>query len=262
MKRPISIAFSVVMLLGLLLSACAPAATTAAPTSAPPTAQANIKVRVATDATYPPFESVNDQTKQMEGFDIDLMNAIAQKAGFDIDWTNINFDALLAGMGTCQFDLAISATTITEDRKKTMLFSDPYINAGQIVAVKVDNTTIKGPADLVGKKIGVQISTTGAIEAGKIANATVKSYDTVDLAFLDLANGQVDAVVADYPTTINYVAKMADKIKTVGDVFTDENYGVVGCKTKADLITKVNTALAALKSEGYIKTLEDKWVKK
>ncbi len=249
MKRPIFIAFSVVMLLGLVLSACGQAAS-------------STKVRVATDATYPPFEMVNDQTKQMEGFDIDLMNAIAQKAGFQIEWTNINFDALLAGMGTCQFDLAISATTITDERKKTMLFSDPYINAGQIVTVQTSNTTIKGPADLVGKKIGVQISTTGAIEAGKIANATVKSYDTVDLAFLDLANGQVDAVVADYPTTINYVAKMADKIKTTGDVFTSENYGVVGCKTKADLIAKVNTALAALKNEGYIKTLEDKWVKK
>lgn len=254
MKRPVFIALSAIVLLGMVLSACAPAAT--------PTTSATTKVRVATDATYPPFEMVNDQTKQMEGFDIDLMNAIAQKAGFDVEWTNINFDALLAGMGTCQFDLAISATTITEERKKVMLFSDPYINAGQIVTVQNSNTTIKGPADLVGKKIGVQISTTGAIEAGKIANATVKSYDTVDLAFLDLANGQVDAVVADYPTTINYVAKMADKIKTVGDVFTSENYGVVGCKTKADLIAKVNTALAALKSEGFIKTLEDKWVKK
>ena len=127
MKRPIFTAFSIVMLLGLLLSACAPAAT--------PTQTSTITVRVATDATYPPFESVNDQTKQMEGFDIDLMNAIAEKANFKIDWTNINFDALLAGMGTCQFDLAISATTITEDRKKTMLFSDPYINAGQIVTV-------------------------------------------------------------------------------------------------------------------------------
>ncbi len=254
MKRPVIVAFSIVMLFGLLLSACAPAAT--------PTQSSTITVRVATDATYPPFEMVNDQTKQMEGFDIDLMNAVAQKANFKVEWTNINFDALLAGMGTCQFDLAISATTITDERKKVMLFSDPYINAGQIVTVQTSNTTIKGPADLVGKKIGVQISTTGAIEAGKVANATVKSYDTVDLAFLDLANGQVDAVIADYPTTINYVAKMSDKIKTVGDVFTDENYGIVGCKTKADLIAKVNTALAALKSEGFIKTLEDKWVKK
>ena len=93
MKRPIFVLMSVVVLLAMALSACAPAA-------AAPTTSTLIKVRVATDATYPPFESVNDQTKQLEGFDIDLMNAIAQKAGFDVTYTNINFDALLAGMAT------------------------------------------------------------------------------------------------------------------------------------------------------------------
>lgn len=252
MKRPLFAVLSVIVLFAIALSACAPAATA--------TPSALIKVRVATDATYPPFESVNDQTKALEGFDIDLMNAIAQKAGFDVTYTNINFDALLAGMATCQYDLAVSATTITEDRKKQMLFSDGYINAGQIVTVKV-GSAIKSKDDLGGKKIGVQISTTGAIEAGKIAGATVKTYDTVDLAFLDLANGQVDAVIADFPTTANYVAKQADKIMTVGSVFTDESYGVVGCKSKPDLIDKVNTALAALKSEGMLTTLTDKWLK-
>jgi len=253
MKRPIFVFVSIVVLLAMALSACSPAAT-AAPSTL-------IKVRVATDATYPPFESVNDQTKQLEGFDIDLMNAIAQKAGFDVTYTNINFDALLAGMATCQYDLAVSATTITAERQKQMAFSDPYINAGQIVTVQKTNTSIKSKDDLGGKKIGVQISTTGAIEAGKITGATVKTYDTIDLAFLDLVNGQVDAVVADYPTTANYVAKQADKLMTVGTVFTDESYGVVGCKDKTDLITKVNTALAALKSEGFLTQLEDKWVK-
>lgn len=253
MKRPLFAVLSAIVLLAMFLSACAPAATTAP--------SAKTKVRVATDATYPPFEAVDDKTKALVGFDIDLMNAIAQKANFDVEFVNINFDALLAGMGTCQYDLAVSATTITDDRKKTMLFSDPYIIAGQIVTVQKSNTAINSKDDLAGKKIGVQISTTGAIEAAKISGATVKTYDTVDLAFLDLANGQVDATVVDYPTTLNYVAKMSDKLKTVGSVFTDENYGVVGCKSKADLIAQVNTALAALKSEGFIKTLEDKWIK-
>jgi polar amino acid transport system substrate-binding protein len=253
MKRPFFVFLSVIVLLATALSACSPAAATA-PSSL-------IKVRVATDATYPPFESVDDKTKELVGFDIDLIKAVATKAGFDLELVNINFDALLAGMGTCQYDLAISATTITEDRKKTMLFSDPYINGGQILAVQKTNTTINSKDDLQGKKIGVQISTTGAIEAGKITGATVKTYDTVDLAFQDLANGQIDATIVDYPTSANYVAKMSDKIKNVGQVFTDESYGIVACKTKTDLIAKVNTALAALKSEGFLTQLEDKWVK-
>lgn len=253
MKRPFFVFLSVIVLLATALSACAPAAATAP--------SALIKVRVATDATYPPFESVNDKTKELEGYDIDLIKAVAAKAGFDLELININFDALLAGMGTCQYDLAISATTITEDRKKVMLFSDPYQNAGQIVAVQKTNTTVNSKDDLKGKKIGVQISTTGAIEAAKITGATVKTYDTVDLAFQDLANGQIDATIVDYPTSTIYVLKMSDKIKNIGQPFTDESYGIVACKTKTDLIAKVNTALAALKSEGFLTKLEDKYVK-
>jgi polar amino acid transport system substrate-binding protein len=108
--------------------------------------------------------------------------------------------------------------------------------------------------------VGVQLSTTGHIEVDNIEGATAKPYDTVDLAFLDLMNGQVDAVVADYPTTLNFVNKSADKIKTIGEVFTDESYGIAVCKTNTDLLEKMNKALADLEAEGFIKTLEDKWL--
>ncbi|MBE0697361.1 MAG: transporter substrate-binding domain-containing protein, partial [Anaerolineaceae bacterium] len=128
--------------------------------------------------------------------------------------------------------------------------------------VRIDNTDIKGPADLKGKTIGVQLSTTGQIEAEKIEGVTVKPYDSVDLAFLDLANGQVDAVVADYPTTLNFVNKSADKIKITGDVFTDESYGIAVCKKNTELLEKINKALAALKEDGTLKTLEEKWLAK
>ena len=130
---------------------------------------------------------VDEKTKELTGFDIELMKAIGEKAGFQVDFQNTPFDSLLAGMATCQFDAAVSAITITEERAKKMSFSDPYIDAGQIVTVRKDNTSINGPEDLKGKRIGVQLSTTGEIEAKKIEGATVKPYDSVDLAFLDLA---------------------------------------------------------------------------
>jgi polar amino acid transport system substrate-binding protein len=235
--------------LSLLLAACQPTAGTGAK-----------KVRVATEAAYPPFEMVNEQTKELEGFDIELMRAIAAKAGFEVDFQNTPFDSVLAGMGTCQYDAAISAITITAERAESMSFSDPYINAGQITTVRVDNSEISGPADLVGKTIGVQLSTTGQIEAEKIEGATIRPYDTVDLAFLDLANGQVDAVVADYPTTLNYVNKMGDKIKLTGEVFTDESYGIAVCKQNGDLLAQINKALGELKAEGKLAELEKKWL--
>lgn len=247
MKRKVLVLLSVVVILSLLLSACAATG-------------GKQKVRVATEAAYPPFEMVRESDKELEGFDIDLMNAIAEKAGFEVEYTNTPFDSVLAGISTCQFDAAISAITITAERAEKIGFSDPYINAGQITTVRLDNTNITGPADLVGKTIGVQLSTTGQIEAEKIQGATIKPYDTVDLAFLDLANGQVDAVVADYPTTLNYVNKMKDKIKLTGEVFTEESYGIGVCKTNTELLDKINKALGELKSDGTLKKFEDKWL--
>ncbi len=214
---------------------------------------------VATDATFPPFEIIDEETKEIIGFDIDLMNAIAEKAGLDIEYKNVAWDPLLAGMADCQYDMAISAMTITADRAEQFSFSDPYINAGQIVVVQISNETINVPEDLVGKTVGAQIGTTGSMEIEAIADTTLKVYDTYELAMLDLANGQVDAVVADYPLAVSYVNKYSDTLKVVGDVFTDENYGIAFCKDNNELIAQVNAALAELIDEGYVEELVIKW---
>lgn len=214
---------------------------------------------VATDAAFPPFEFVEEDTKEIVGFDIDLMNAIAEKADLDIRYQNVAWDPLLAGMADCQYDMAISAMTITPERAEEFSFSDPYINAGQIVAVQVGDEEINGHEDLVGATIGAQIGTTGAMEAEEIADTTVKVYDTYELAFLDLANGQIDAVIADYPTAVAFVNQNSDQLKTVGDVFTDESYGIAFCKGDDELISQVNAALDELKAEGYIDELVVEW---
>ncbi|TFH35054.1 MAG: transporter substrate-binding domain-containing protein, partial [Dehalococcoidia bacterium] len=150
------------------------------------------KLTVATDATWPPFEYVNTDTREIEGFDIDVMKAIAEKADLDIEIVNVGWDPLLAGMAQGTYDLAISSITITDDRKKDMLFSDPYFAAGQMVVVSIDNTTITGPKSLSGV-VGAQIGTTGAFEIEKVAAATLKTYDDIGLAVQDLMNGQIVA---------------------------------------------------------------------
>jgi polar amino acid transport system substrate-binding protein len=214
---------------------------------------------VATDATFPPFEFVDEATKDIIGFDIDLMNAIAERAGLEIAYQNVSWDPLLAGMADCQYDMAISAMTITPERAEAFSFSDPYINAGQIVAVAIGNDSINGPDDLDGATIGAQIGTTGAMEAEEIPNATAKVYDTYELAFLDLANGQIDAVIADYPTAVAFVNQNAERLQVVGEVFTDESYGIAFCKDNNVLIDQVNAALAELQAEGFIDELVLTW---
>lgn len=238
----------VLTLTSLILSACGATATE------------KTIVRIATDATYPPFETVDETSKEMVGFDIDLIKAVAEQAGFEYELVNVNFDPLLAGISQCQYDAAISAITITEERKNTMAFSNGYINAGQIVTINTENTEVKSVADLDGKAIGVQIATTGAIEAEKIAGANVKTYDTVDLAFLDLMNKQVDAVIADYPTSLAFVQANEGKIITTGEPFTEEVYGIAVCKSDTALLEKINAGLKALQEKGTIKELETKWL--
>lgn len=226
----------------------------------PGCAQKTEKIRVATDATWPPFESISEETKEIEGFDIDLFNAIAEKAGLEIEFINVAFDPLLAGIAQCQYDAAISAMTITEERKQKMLFSDPYFEAGQIVTVRADNTDITGKDTLAGKTAGAQLGTTGAIEIGQMDGVTLKTYDDIGLAYQDLMNGQIDAVIADNPLALEYVGKNPDKLKAVGSVFTDESYGIAVCRNEVELLAKINAGLKAVKAEGTIDELIEKWL--
>ncbi len=224
------------------------------------TTAAIIKIRVATDATWAPFEFVNETTKKIEGFDIDLMNAIAAKAGLEIEYVNIGFDPLLAGMAQGTYDAAISSITITAARAAQMNFSNPYFTAGQTITVKSSNTAITGAATLVGKKIGAQLGTTGEIEAKAIANSTVRSYDEIGLAFQDLLNGQIDAVICDTPVANNYVKKNPAILKTVGAPLSTEDYGIAVAKGKTDILARINDGLAKIKADGTIDQLVTKWL--
>jgi polar amino acid transport system substrate-binding protein len=244
-----------------LLALVAAVALLAACNASPAAPAAKEKVTIATDATWAPFEFLNESDKKIVGFDIDLMDAIAAKANLDVTYTNVAFDPLLAGMAQCQYDAAISSITITAERGKSMLFSNPYFKVGQVVVVAAGNTDIKGKDSLTGKKVGSQISTTGAMEAAKIQGATVKTYDDITLALQDLANGQIDAVITDNALVINYINSNPGKVKMVGDSFTNEDIGIAICKTKADLQAKINAGLAAVLSDGTVDKISAKWLK-
>jgi len=222
--------------------------------------QETIKVHIATDATWPPFEYVDEQTMDIVGFDIDLITAIADEAGLEIEILNVAWDPLLAGIAQCQYDAAISAMTITEERKEAMLFSNPYFEAGQLVTIRKDNTDISSKEDLGGKTVGAQIGTTGSFEVEKIVGATLKTYDDIGLAMQDLMNGQIDAVISDNPLAMGYANANPDKLKTVGPVFTSEYYGIAVCKTKPELLERINEGLVKIKAKGLIDELILKWL--
>jgi len=244
-KRISLVLISVLLISAVLLSACSKAAT-------------GNTVKVATDATFKPFEYTDDQGNLI-GIDIELMEMIAEKAGFTIEWVNLPFDSALAGISECQYDASIAAISITDERKQSMLFSDPYMTAGLVVVVAADNTTINGMDDLVGLTVAAQLGTTGELAAQAIEGVTYKPYDSYELAFLDLANGQIDAVVADSPVAAGYVKANPESIKMVGDVFDSADYGVALCKDNTELLEKVNAALSELIAEGAVDELSKKY---
>jgi polar amino acid transport system substrate-binding protein len=217
------------------------------------------KYIVATDATWPPFEYVDDQNK-IVGFDIDLMNAIAAKAGIEIEYQNVAFDPLLAGMAQGTYDAAISSITIKADRAENMLFSDPYYVAGQMIVVQKNNTSITGADSLKGKRLGAQLGTTGESLANDVEGATVKSYNQIGLAIQDLLNGQIDVVICDTPIADGYVKKNSNTLKIVGDALTTESYGIAVAKGKDDLLKKINEGLAAVKADGTYDSLVQQWL--
>jgi ABC-type transport system substrate-binding protein/ABC-type amino acid transport substrate-binding protein len=216
------------------------------------------KIKVGVNAEYPPFESV-DKSGNVVGFDPDLMAAIAKAAGFEVEWVNTRWDGIFVALASGEFDAVMSAATITDERKQTVDFSDPYFNAGQVLAVKI-GSTIKTPNDLAGKKVGVQLGTTGDIWATENTKAEVVRYDEVTLAFQALANGDVDGVIADGPTSADIIkANPEMKEEIVGAPFTEEFYGIAVNKKKPEVLAAINAGLKAVRASGAYDAVYQKW---
>lgn len=252
------------MAAGLLLAACgkkdapAPVETAAAPASAaasapPPPPPAKV-LTVGTDAAYAPFESQNEKG-EIVGFDIDVVSAIAKKAGFEVKFVNTPWEGIFNTLGQGDRDLLVSAITINDERKQTMDFSDPYFNAQQLIAVK-DNSKVAKFTDLKKLKVGVQTGTTGDEAVSKLlgkTNTNIKRFESTPLALKELEAGGVDAVVADNGVVINYVTNNSGaKFKAVADTaaFAAEQYGIAVKKGNAELLAQLNKGLADIKADG------------
>lgn len=215
---------------------------------------------VATEASFAPFEFRDDKTGQYVGFDIELMKALAEAQGFEVEFKDMGFDGIIAAVKTGNVDMAISAISIDDDRKQQVDFSLPYYQSGLSVAVRADNNTIKGFSDLKGKRIAVQIGTTGAkYVKNNIEGAKVTEYNTVNDAFLELINGGVDAFVNDYPVSAYFIKQGNTKVKIVGDLANSEFYGIAIPKGKAELLQKINDGLKKLKENGKYAEIYRKW---
>jgi lysine-arginine-ornithine-binding protein len=215
------------------------------------------ELRVGTDATYPPFETVEGD--EYSGFDIDLVKAVAREMNVRARFINSGFDGIFPALQNGTFDAVISSVTITDERKASMLFSDPYYDSGQLIAVREEAQGIATPDDLKGKTVGVQINTTAQYDLEKRAGVTVNKYNTIDLALLDLQNKRIDAVVSDAPVLKYMIFKSFRGLKTVGRRFTDEKFGIAVAQGNEDLVREINAALKKIRESGEYDQIHEKW---
>lgn len=219
------------------------------------------KVVIATDATWPPMEYI-DENSDLVGFDIDLINAIADEAGLEIELQNTAWDGIFAGLANGAYDAIISSVTITEERKAAMLFTDPYVNAGQVLIVK-KSLDVSGIEDMAGKKVGAQNGTTGDFAIEEYPQIERMAYDEIGLAVEDLMNGNIEGVVCDSITASDFVLNnpnYAASLKVAGEAFTEEYLGIAVQKSKPELQQKLNEGLAAIKASGKLDELVGKWL--
>ncbi|QUY49898.1 arginine ABC transporter substrate-binding protein [Serratia plymuthica] len=218
-------------------------------------------IRFATEASYPPFEFI-DAGNKIQGFDVDLANALCKEIQAECTFTNQAFDSLIPSLKFKRFDAVMAGMDITPEREKQVLFTKPYYdNSALFVAQK---GKVADVAALKGKKVGVQNGTTHQkYLTDKHPEITTVPYDSYQNAILDLKNGRVDAVFGD-TAVVNEWLKQNAALAVVGDKVTDKDYfgtglGIAVRQKNTELQGKFNAALDKIKQDGTYETIYKKW---
>lgn len=220
-------------------------------------------IRFATEATYAPFEMF-DANNQIVGFDVDLANAMCDKINATCTFTHQSFDSLIPSLKFRRFDALMAGIDITPDRQKQVDFTDTYYaNSAEFIAVK---DKITSPAQLKGKKIGVQNGTTHQkYIMEQLKDMSTVPYDNYQSAILDLQSGRIDAVFGDTAVADEWLkAKGNENLAVVGDKVTDPEYfgiglGIAVRKGNKDLQDKLNKAMSDVKADGTYDVIYKKW---
>ncbi len=218
---------------------------------------------VAADATWPPFEML-DEDKEVVGYAIDYIKAVAEAVGLEVEIRNTAWDGIFAALGSNQCDVIASSVTITEERQEVMAFTEPYFENYQALVVPEDSD-ITTFAELDGLAVGGQIGTTGMLFLPELSpGAEARTYDEVGLAMQDLQNGRIDAVVCDELVAYYYAEQnpdYADDMKIVTRSEMAEMYGFALRQEDTELLEMLNEGIAAIKASGQAEEIANTWLR-
>lgn len=214
---------------------------------------------VGSDIPYPPFEQ--GKAPNYEGFDVELMEAVAEAIGREAQFKDTSFDTIFLDLAQGNFDVVASASTITDEREKTVDFTDPYYLSEQAIVVK-EGGDIDSVEKLAGAKVAVQQGTTGEEYVEEKAEAgEVRKYPQGPDAVNAVKTGTVDAVVIDIPVAENAV-QAQNGLELSAAIPTDEEYGFAVAEDNKELLEELNEGLQEVKEDGTYARIYEKWFKR
>lgn len=206
---------------------------------------------------FPPYESIGDDGSYV-GIDVEIATAVCEKLGATLEIKDMEFSGIIAAVENNAVDFGMSGMTVTEERKESVNFSTAYETAVQSILV-LDDSTIAGPEDLEGKKIGVQEGTTGADYCLEdFGQENVNEYKKYSLAVEALQKGMVDAIVVDGPVAKQFASEI-EGLKVLDTAYAEESYAIAFNKEDTALLEAFNTALAELEADGTIDAIYAKY---
>ena len=260
-KKSLVLSCAVVLSAALLLTGCGDSASekkAAADASSAPKV-----LRVGTNATYVPFEFIEESNgnKSYSGFDMDLAREVGKRLGMEVEIKNIPFDGLIPAMLSGELDMIASGMVITPEREEKLAFI-PYYDSGLGILVAQNIDDVKTADDLKGKRVAVQMGTTGSVAAHKIDGiASIREFDHNSEALLELKQGGADAVLTSLPVAKYYLKTTSDSnAKLVPQPITKQTMGLGFAKDDKELYEKVQKIVADIKADGTYAALEKKWI--
>ena len=215
-------------------------------------------LKMATNATFPPYEFI--ENGEISGIDVDIANAVAEKLGMKLEIEDTEFDSIVTGVQSGKYDMGMAGMSVTPERLKNVNFSTSYATGIQAIIVK-EGSSIKGPDDLTGKKLGVQQGTTGWIYACEdFGDENVVAYKSGPDAVSALKTGKIDAVIIDNEPAKSYVAANTGLV-VLEAKYAEEEYSIAVAKNNDELLKKINGALAEMKDDGSLDKIIAKYIK-
>ncbi|NGP59146.1 transporter substrate-binding domain-containing protein [Paenibacillus thiaminolyticus] len=221
------------------------------------------KIRVGLMGTYAPYNFLNDK-HEVDGFDADVAKEVAKRLGVEVEFITGEFSGLIEGLQKNKYDALVSQVTITEDRKKMMDFSTPYVKNAVNVIVKSDNGTIQKIEDFKDKKIGVGLGTNDEkylrdVAMPKVGKFEIATYNDVITSLKDLDVGRIDATINNVFALKPLIEKNQFKVKAVGEPIKEDFAGIAIRQNHPELLDAINKALAEMKSDGTFTEIFHKW---